>query len=450
MHELWIVLIVVMALVALNGLFVAAEFAIIGTSRAAMAARAESGDALARRIARILDNPARLDRYVATAQLGITFASLGLGMYGEHTLAGYFAEWLLLAGFSDTGALVTAHGLASALAIAAITYLHIVLGEMVPKALALTRPMKVAMWVTPPMLVVGGILYPLVRALNFTGNLLLGLVGFKRGRSAGHYLGQDELESLARESQESGLLSEESGRIFLELADFSEIAAVQAMVPRVRASGIPLGATDAMLREILHQHRHTRYPVYEGSLDQIVGTVHVKDLMALLRSGQGLDPAVVRETAYLPETATLDDVLSAMDRVHNQMVVVMDEHGGTAGILTMEDICAEAVGDIEEGAEDVPDVLPVGTAGYQVQGTVRLDTLGDLIGRELEHPEIDTVSGLILSELGRPPVLGDSIQWNGLLFEVSGLYGRGVRQVTLTIETPEATADGDAERHDEH
>jgi CBS domain containing-hemolysin-like protein len=450
MHELWIVLIVVMALVALNGLFVAAEFAIIGTSRAAMAARAEAGDALAQRIARILDDPARLDRYVATAQLGITFASLGLGMYGEHTLAEYFAEWLLLAGFSGLGALVTAHGLASALAIAAITYLHIVLGEMVPKALALTRPIKVAMWVTPPMLLIGLILYPLVRVLNLIGNFLLGLVGFKRGRTAGHYLGQDELESLARESQESGLLSEESGRIFLELADFSEIAAVEAMVPRVRASGIPVGATDAMLREILHRHRHTRYPVYEGSLDQIIGTIHIKDLMALLRAGTGLDPAVVRETAYLPETATLDDVLAAMDRVHNQMIVVMDEHGGTAGILTIEDICAEAVGDIEEGVEDVPDILPVGTAGYQVQGTVRLDTLGDLIGLELEHPEVDTVSGLILSELGRPAVLGDAVQWNGLRFEVSGVYGRGVRQATLTIETPDAAADRDAAPGDTH
>lgn len=448
MHELWIVLIVVMALVALNGLFVAAEFAIIGTSRAAMAARAEAGDALARRIARILDDPARLDRYVATAQLGITFASLGLGMYGEHTLAGYFKDWLLLAGFTGLGALVTAHGLAAVLAITAITYLHVVLGEMVPKALALTRPMSVAMWVTPPMLVIGVILYPLVRLLNLIGNLLLGLVGFKRGRSAAHYLGQDELESLARESQESGLLSEESGRIFLELADFSEIAAVQAMVPRVRASGIPVGATDAMLREILSRHRHTRYPVYEGSLDQIIGTIHVKDLMALLRAGTGLDPAMVRETAYLPETATLDDVLTAMDRVHNQMIVVMDEHGGTAGILTMEDICAEAVGDIEEGVEDVPDVLAVGTAGYQVQGTVRLDTLGDLIGRELDHPEIDTVSGLILSELGRPPMLGDSIRWNGLHFEVSGLYGRGVRQATLTLEVPETTGEPDAAAED--
>ena len=448
MDELLIVLIVMMTLVALNGLFVAAEFAIIGSSRAAITARAEAGDILAQRIAHILDDPARLDRYVATAQLGITFASLGLGMYGEHTLAVIFAEWLLLAGFNGLGALVTAHGLASVLAIIAITYLHIVLGEMVPKSLALTRPIRVAIWVTPPMLLIGVILYPLVRVLNLTGNLLLGLVGFKRGRSAGHYLGQEELESLARESQESGLLSEESGRIFLELADFNEIAAVEAMVPRVRVAGIPVGATDAMLREILQRHHHTRYPVYEGSLDQIIGTIHVKDLMALLRAGTGLDPAVVHETAFLPETATLDDVLAAMDRVHNQMIVVMDEHGGTAGMLTIEDICAEAVGDIEEGVEDVPDILPVGTAGYQVQGTVRLDTLGDLIGRELEHPEIDTVSGLILSELGRPAVFGDAIQWNGVRFEVSGVYGRGVRQATLLLDPSDATADRDTESGD--
>jgi len=446
MDELLIVLVVVLVLVALNGLFVAAEFAIIGASRAAMTARAEAGDVVARRIVYILDDPARLDRYVATAQLGITFASLGLGMYGEHTLAVMFSEWLLLAGFAGLGALVTAHGLASVLAILAITYLHIVLGEMIPKSLALTRSIKVAIWVTPPMLLIGMILYPLVRVLNLTGNLLLGLVGFKRGRSAGHYLAQDELESLARESQESGLLSEESGRIFLELADFNEIAAVEAMVPRVRTSGIPVGATDAMLRDILQRHRHTRYPVYEGSLDQIIGTIHVKDLMRLIRAGARLDPAAVRETAYLPETATLDDVLIAMNRVHNQMVVVMDEHGGTAGVLTIEDICAEAVGDIEEGVDDVPDILAVGSASYQVQGTVRLDTLGDLIGRELEHPEIDTVSGLILSELGRPAVFGDAVEWNGVRFEVSGVYGRGVRQATLVLETPQASADRNAER----
>jgi CBS domain containing-hemolysin-like protein len=326
------------------------------------------------------------------------------------------------------------------LAISAITYLHIVFGEMIPKAVALTHAMRVALWVTPPMLLIGWLLYPLVRTLNITGNLLLGLVGFKRGRTAAHYLDPDELELLARESREGGLMSEESGRIFLELADFGEISAARAMVPRVRTAGIPIGASDTLLREILHQHRHTRYPVYEASLDQIIGTVHIKDLLGMLRSGTGLDPAVVRETAYLPETATLDDVLAAMDASRNQMVVVMDEHGGTAGILTIEDICAETVGDIEEGADDVPDVLPVGIAGYQVQGTVRLDTLGDVIGRELDHPEIDTVSGLILSELGRPAVLGDRVHWEGLCFEVSGLHGRGVRQATLTLDPPPTVA----------
>lgn len=432
MTEFLFVLLAIMVLVALNGLFVAAEFAIIGTPRAAMAAWAEAGDIRARRIAAILDDPSRLDRYVATAQLGITFASLGLGMYGEHALAAFFERGLLWAGFADPGTQITAHGLAALLAILSITYLHIVFGEMIPKALALGHAIRVILWITPPMLSIGLALYPLVYGLNLAGNLLLRLVGVERGRGAAHYLAPAELESVARESQESGLLSEESGRLFKELADFSEISAVQAMVPRVRAHGIPSGASDAVLREILHLHRHTRYPVYAGDLDQIVGTVHIKDLLGLLRAGAGLTSATIRETAYLPETATLDDVLAAMDRVHNQMIVVMDEHGGTAGILTMEDICAEAVGDIEEGADDVPDVLPVGCDSYQVQGTVRLDTLGALIGSELDHPEVDSVSGLILSELGRPPQVGDRIHWNDLSFKVSGLHGRGVRQAVVT------------------
>jgi CBS domain containing-hemolysin-like protein len=448
MFEILTILFVILALVALNGLFVAAEFAIIGVPRSAVVARAQAGDPLAARLANTLDDPVQLDRYVATAQLGITFASLGLGMYGEHALAVHFERGMSAIGLSGVGAQVTSHGVAAVLAISVITYLHIVFGEMIPKALALGHAMRVALWVTPPMLLVGKVCYPLVLGLNRLANLLLALAGLERGRSAEHYLGADELESVARESEQGGLLSEESGRIFRELADFSTISAVQAMVPRVRARGIPCGASDAALREILHRHRHTRYPVYEGDIDRIIGTVHIKDMLALLRAGSGLTPEAVRETAYLPETATLDDVLVAMERVRNQMVVVMDEHGGTAGILTMEDICAEAVGDIEEGADDVPDVLPVGHDRYQVQGTVRLDTLGVLVGRELEHPEVDTLSGLILSDLGRPPEIGDRVYWSGLAIEVSGLHGRGVRLAVVSVVRPEPGAD--AEETDEH
>jgi CBS domain containing-hemolysin-like protein len=433
MPDLLIVLLVVLVLVVLNGLFVAAEFAIIGTPRAAIAAQAESGSRRARQIRTILDDPTRLDRYVATAQLGITFASLGLGMYGEHSLAIFFEHWLTAVGFTGLGAQITAHGLAVVLAIVAITYLHIVFGEMIPKALALTHAVRVALWVTPIMLMIGLVLYPLVRALNLTGNNLLRLVGVVRSRSAEHYLETEELESLARESQQSGLLSEESERIFREIADFSEITAAEAMIPRVHTYGIPVGATVAELREILPVHRHTRYPVYDGNLDHIVGTVHIKDLLNLLHERSGLVPAVVRKAAYLPETATLDDVLKAMERTRNQMVIVMDEHGGTAGILTIEDICAEAIGDIEEGADDVPDVLPVGLGRFQVQGSARLGMIGALVGRELDHPAVDSVSGLILSELGRPPRLGDQVRWNGLNFEVFSLHGRGVRQAIVSL-----------------
>lgn len=443
MNELLIVVLVVLALVALNGLFVAAEFAIIGTSRAAMAARGAKGDRLARNVASILEDPVRLDRYVATAQLGITFASLGLGMYGEHKLAGFIEGWLLAAGFEGLGATLSAHGVAVIIAITAMTYMHIVFGEMIPKSLALTHAMRTALWVSRPMLLIGMVFYPFVRVLNVVGNTLLRLVGFTRGHASGHYYSTDELDSVARESLAGGLLDQESGRLFQEMIDFSSISAGEAMVPRVRIHGIPLECGLGGLREIVTNHRHTRYPIYEGNLDGIIGSVHVKDLLGLLRKGQALTRAVVRETAFVPESATLEDVLSAMRRVRNQLVVVMDEHGGTAGMVTMEDICAEAVGDFEEGADDMPDVLAVGKRGHQVQGTVRLDTLGDLLGLELVHEDVDTVSGLILSELGRPPLKGDRVHWNGLRFDVASVRGRGVLQALVSPDPSSAPRSDD-------
>lgn len=434
MNELLIVLLVVLVLVALNGLFVAAEFAIIGTSRAAMSARGAKGDRVAQGVAVILEDPAKLDRYVATAQLGITFASLGLGMYGEHKLAGIIEGWLLTAGFDGLGAALSAHGAAVIIAIAGMTYMHIVFGEMIPKSLALTHSMRTALWVSRPMRLIGVLFYPFVRVLNLIGNSLLRLVGFKRGHGSGQYYSSDELDSVARESLAGGLLDEESGRIFQEMIDFSSISAGEAMVPRVRTYGIPLDCGLDVLREVITSHRHTRYPVYEGNLDGIIGSVHVKDLLGLLRNGKRLTRDLVRETAFVPETATLEDVLTAMRRIRTQLVVVMDEHGGTAGMVTIEDICAEAVGDIEEGADDLPDVLAVGKRGHQVQGTVRLDTLGDLLGQAIEHDEVDTVSGLILSALGRPPMKGDRVHWNGLRFDVASVHGRGVLQALVSPE----------------
>ncbi len=431
MAELGFVLLVVLVLVLLNGLFVAAEFAIIATSRPAMHARAAKGESGAARIVRILDNPVLLDRYVATAQLGITFASLGLGMYGEHKLAMYFEAWMVAAGFTGLGAWLTAHGVAVVIAITSMTYLHIVLGEMIPKSLAISQSARTALWVLRPMLLVGLVLAPLVRVLNWVGNRLLGLVGFQRSRVAVH--SQGELESLARESQAGGLLGDESARVFQELVDFSELSAGEVMVPRVRVVGLSDEAGYDEIARLLAQQPHTRYPVYRENLDRIIGTAHIRDLLAALGERRGLRQEDVRQTAWLPESSPLTEVLATMHRIRNQMVVVMDEHGGTAGTLTIEDLYAESVGEVEEGAEDTPDIFELGDGSWRVQGTLRIDTLGDALGLELAHQDVDTVSGLLLAELGRPAQLGDQVEWGGLRLEVSRLHGRGVSEAIVRL-----------------
>lgn len=431
MGELGVVLLVVLLLILLNGLFVAAEFAVIATSRPAMTARAEAGNASAARIVRILNHPVLLDRYVATAQLGITFASLGLGMYGEHHLSTYIESWLASAGFTGLGAWLSAHAVAVVIAIIAMTYLHIVLGEMIPKSLAISRSAATALWVLRPMQLIGVVLHPLVLTLNWTGNRLLGLVGFRRRRASVH--SPQELEWLARQSQASGLLGSESAKVFQELVEFTELTAVEAMVPRVLVTGLPLGASHEDIARLLGQRTRTRtrYPVFDRDLDHIVGTVHVRNLLDALSERRPLVQEDIRETAYLPENASLDDVLAAMQRVCNQMIVVMDEHGGTAGIVTMEDLYSEIVGDVDQGAADIPDILPLSGGRYRVQGTVRLNTLGDVLGVELAHPDVDTVSGLVIAELGRPPRVGDSVVWQSLRFDIMRLHGRGVAEAIV-------------------
>jgi CBS domain containing-hemolysin-like protein len=437
MAELAVIIVVTLLLVGLNGLFVASEFAIISASRAALAAQAQQGDPIASRASWILDNPLRLDRYIATAQLGITFASLGLGMYGEHNLARLIGGWLIAVGMPETGVTISAHGLATLIALTLVTYLHVVFGEMIPKSLALTHSLGTVRWVLRPMLFVALLFRPLVLALTGVGNALLRLIGFHRGRGASHYYGSDELEELVHESRESGLIPEEGERVFREIIDFSEITAAEAMVPRVRVDSIPVLATHEVLREIVGTRPRTRYPVVDGSLDQIVGTVHIKALLRLLDQGESLRPEHVHEVAYVPEPATLEQVLAAMDRTRNQMVVVMDEHGGTGGIVTIEDICAEAIGDVEEGLEDQPDIVELGPDRWQVQGTVRLDTLSAAVDRDLEHDDIITVSGLILGLLGRPARRGDSVYWHAFRFTVSLLHGRGVAIAIVERAEPE-------------
>lgn len=414
---------VIALLIAVNGLFVAAEFAIIGTPRAGLQARSVRGDRRARRLLAVVADPIRQDRFIATAQLGITLASLGLGMYGEHTLATWIVGWFEAAGWAQWAA---AHALASGLSIAILTYFHIVLGEMVPKSLALSSAESTALAVAAPMGFVQRAMLPLVLALNGVGNALLRLVGVDRREDAGRVYTPEELEGLVVESQQQGQIEELPGSLVRELFDFFELTAEQVMVPRVHVVGVPLGAGREELAAVIAREAHTRYPVFEGDLDHVVGFVHVKDLARHARGGAALTRELVRPAALVPGSFSLDRALEAMRSAGAQLAVVLDEHGGTAGILTVEDLFEELVGELEEEAQVNPEIRRLEDGALVAEGTARLAEVGEALGIELEHEDVETVSGLVLDLLGRPPAVGDVVSWEGVELTVATVAGKGV------------------------
>ena len=416
---------IVLLLLGLNALFVAAEFAIVGVSRPAVERRATDGEWQARLVVRVLRDPREQDRFIATAQLGITLASLGLGMYGEHLLAEWLGERLTMLGAARW---ITAHTLGSVLAVTILTYLHIVIGEMVPKSIALQHAERAVLWIAPVMRVIQFIVLPFVIVLNGIGNALLRLVGVRRDRPQDeHYRTPEELAYLVYESQQSGLLRSEHAQIVAELLDFGDLTAGEIMVPRVRVAAIPLGAAADTMRAILHDRPHTRYPVFDGTIDRIVGMLHVKDMLAHFPKDEGLGADDVRPVPHVPATATVEQVMTALRRGRAQMAVVMDEHGGTAGILTVEDLFEEVVGDVGDEAS-IPELRRDGDGQARVAGVTRLEILGDALGVNLENEDVDTVSGLVLSLLGRPPRAGDEVTYRGIRLRVTSTEGNGVAE----------------------
>lgn len=425
---------IIAALIALNGLFVAAEFAIVGAPRLAIERRARDGQRLARVVQRILERPREQDRFIATAQLGITFASLGLGMYGEHVLAegiGYlFDAW----GVAGWGA---AHALAIAASIGVLTYLHTVVGEIVPKSLALQRAEHTVLWITPVMMATRTLLYPLVVTLNGMGYAILNVFGVDRQASTHEeYYTAKELELIVAESQSAGALPAEAGRLIHEIFEFGDLNAAQVMTPRVGVTGLPVGSDAGTIEATLQTSPHTRYPVYREHLDQVIGVVHVKDLVRIMLAGGSLEPTFARPIPIVPETAMLDSVLTAMRKGRTQMALVVDEHGGTGGVITLQDLFEEVVGPFDESGSSLAEIY-VDTAGrLRVPGTVRLDEVGDRMTVSLEHEDVDSVSGLVLTLLGRPPMVGDRVTYANLELEVTAVRGYGVAEAAICRTRP--------------
>jgi CBS domain containing-hemolysin-like protein len=429
MSELLVPLGIITLLLLANALFVAAEFAIVGAPRPSIEHHASQGSFLARSVLRILEDPKLQDRYIATTQIGISVASLGLGMYGEHWLADRIE--VALAPLGEL-AWIASHTVASVIAVAVLTYFHIVVGEMVPKALALQRPHRTVLYVSPMIRALERVILPLVVALNAFGNGLLWLVGIRRREVEGErYHTAEELQFIVQESEEGGLLRGEAGQLLRDLFEFGDRNAGEAMVPRVLLVGIPVGAEADELRAIVRTQAHTRYPVYSGDLDHIIGSLHIKEVLRHLISNQPVTARDARALPYVPGPTPVDEVLAAMRRFRAQMAVVMDQHGGTAGLVTMEDLFEEVIGDIEEGRGRAA-IVPEPGGAVRVRGTVRLDEIAKTLDWPLEHPKVTTMSGLVLLLLGRPALLGDVVTWNQVRIEVTRVAGRGVAEALMT------------------
>jgi CBS domain containing-hemolysin-like protein len=219
--------------------------------------------------------------------------------------------------------------------------------------------------------------------------------------------------------------------VLQELLDFGDLTAGEVMVPRVHVAGIPIDASREEIVELLVSSPHTRYPVYREDLDDVVGILHVKDVLRLLTQETEAEGYPVRPVPYVPETARVDVVLAAMRRENTQLAIILDEHGGTAGLVSIEDLFEEVVGEIEEQAEQ-PDAWTDDAGRLHVVGTVRIEEVGEHFEVELEHEDVDTVSGLVLMLLDRPPVVGDRVTYDGVVFDVLAVEGHGVAECAVT------------------
>lgn len=426
---------IVAVLILLNGLFVAAEFGLIAVPPTRIAQRAEAGDRAARRVLRILRDIDGQNRYLATAQIGITIVSLGLGMYGEHALA----QWLLapLEHYTSLAAPL-AHTIATICAVVILTFLHVVFGEMVAKSLALSYSEATALRLAAPMVLIQRLLRPVIFVLNGLGNGMTRALGIPPAHAHARLVSSKDLEYIVEESYEGGLI-EPSEQLFIEnILDLKERTVGQVMTPRTHVTGIDVDHSAEEVLQIVCEARYSRYPIYEENLDHIIGVLHIKDLARhQLNQAEPFDLrqfAQHRPVAHVPETVPLYQMMPRFRQDRVSLIVAVDEFGGTAGILTLEDMVEEVVGEIQDefDVEDAPFEI-IGERELRVQGTLLLDELNQHYHLSLGHHDVNTVGGLIMARLSRIPMPGDQMEMDGITFTVETMDGNAIETVHLLL-----------------
>jgi CBS domain containing-hemolysin-like protein len=428
-------LLALVALVLANAFFVAAEFALVAARRTRIEALVRRGDRKAKTVQAALQD---LYRQLSAAQLGITVASILLGYVAEDTVAHAFRDWF--AALPRALDFLARGGIASVLAVAVISFLHVVFGEQAPKAWAITYPERTSRWIAAPLILFSWITRPFTELLNRSANWVVRLLGVKTGGATAELdriHSPEELRMLVEQSQKRGKLDADDARLLQGVFEFSEKTAREVMTPRTEMVALPADATLEEAADQVAVAGRSRYPVYGESLDDILGVVHAKDILAGVRSARGGGlRQVMRPAMFVPGTREVEDVLADMKRQKSHLAIVLDEFGGTAGLVTMEDLLEEIVGQIYDEYDrptGEPRAAPgVAAAGAtQLSGATPIRDVNSALGLELDERDYATIGGYLFGVLGRLPAVGDQVAVKGAVFEIVAMDGRRVGAVRV-------------------
>ena len=436
-------LLAIVGLVLINGFFVAAEFSLVSVRRTRIAELIASGETAAEEVQKAIDDP---DQVIAATQLGITLASLGLGWVGEPALSHLILPVVSL--FPSTIQSEISHSISAVIAFTLITFLHVVVGELAPKSIALQNPERTSLIVAGPTLLTEKLFKPVIWALNGTGNALLRLFGIEP--ASGHHLVHsiEELKMLVTASTQGGVVDEEESEMLHAVFNLGEMVARQVMIPRTEMVAVEADTPVEEIIKLISEKTYTKFPVYEENLDQIIGFVHVKDMLQAIQDPKRRSSCArdfMREPIFIPEALTVSGLLRVFRDKRQHIAIVMDEYSGTAGLVTLEDLLEEIVGEVSDPFDQVkPEFQTLPDGSVLVDGMTQIEEVNEQLGLDLIEKNYDTIAGYVLGKLGRIPILHDITEGDGVQLRVEEMDGMRIERVSLSrLELP-------TEQPDEH
>jgi len=430
-------LIAILILVALNAFFVSVEFSAVASRRTRIELLAESGNAPAKIVKSWLENPSARDRLIAASQLGITIVSLALGAVGENTfealLKPLFATLSLPASFTFLGPILA--GLPLAISLVIVTSIHVVFGEQVPKVATLHQPEKIALIAAQPMHAFSLVFKWFIDLLDWATRHILSLAGIKMVGEHTVVYTVEEIKQILDDSEEGGVIQSPEHEMLHAIFDLGDLLVRQVMVPRTEIHAVEADTPFEELVQLVIGTAYTKFPVYEDNLDQMIGILHVKDVLRIVRTPEAAQYTarkIVREAIYVPETIPVNELLHQFRLNRQHIAIVLDEYGGTAGLVTLEDLLEEIVGEVSDPFDkSTPEIQRQADGSVIIEGMTLIEEVNQQLGLSLQDSDYDTIAGFMLGGLGRIPRVGDTIERDGVRLRVEAMDGLRIASISL-------------------